>query len=143
MKLQEEELRQLTLIAMEELGERVLSERVKNVVDRAIEKISEKENRFSGKPDESRGHVILTSFGLNSTGVVAGITKLLAEEKCNILDISQKIMDEFFTMIMTVDITTSSKDLKALQEDFKAVAERLNVKIYLQHEDLFRYMHRI
>ena len=87
--------------------------------------------------------VLLTSFGINNMGIVASITKVLAESKCDVLDISQKIMQEFYTLIMLIDITNSNKDLKELQETLGNVAQMLNIKIYLQHEDLFRFMHRI
>jgi ACT domain-containing protein len=52
-------------------------------------------------------------------------------------------MQEFYTMIMMIDISNSSKELKELQEELSAAADKLNVKIYLQHEDVFRFMHRI
>jgi ACT domain-containing protein len=46
-------------------------------------------------------------------------------------------------MIMIVDLTNSPSDLKTVQEELAKVAEELKIKIYLQHEDVFRYMHRI
>jgi ACT domain-containing protein len=52
-------------------------------------------------------------------------------------------MEEFFTMIMIVDITNSPKDFKELQEEMKRIADNLKIKIYLQHEDVFRMMHRL
>ena len=52
-------------------------------------------------------------------------------------------MDEFYTMIMVIDITNSPNDLKEIQDAMKKVAEELKVKIYIQHEDVFRFMHRI
>ena len=52
-------------------------------------------------------------------------------------------MGEFYTMIIILDISNSSKDLADLQSDLNKVADELKIKIYLQHEDLFRYMHRV
>jgi len=80
---------------------------------------------------------------LNSSGIIALITKTLSDFKCDIRDLSQKIMDEFYTMIMVIDITNSPNDLKEIQDAMKKVAEELKVKIYIQHEDVFRFMHRI
>lgn len=80
---------------------------------------------------------------MNEPGIVAAITKALSDAKCDIQDISQKIMEEFFTMIMIVDITHSPRDFKELQEEMKSIAENLKIKIYLQHEDVFRMMHRL
>jgi ACT domain-containing protein len=52
-------------------------------------------------------------------------------------------MDEFFTMIMIVDISNSPKDFREIQEDMSKIAGEMNIKIFLQHEDIFRSMHRI
>ncbi|MBM4171823.1 MAG: ACT domain-containing protein [Ignavibacteria bacterium] len=86
---------------------------------------------------------MLTSFGLNKPGIVAGVTKALSENNCDIQDLSQKIMGDFFTMIMIVDISASQKELKEIQTEMAKIGEELKIKIYLQHEDVFRFMHRI
>ncbi|MBA4251435.1 MAG: ACT domain-containing protein [Chlorobiaceae bacterium] len=95
------------------------------------------------KKDLSSGRVILTSFGKNTTGIVSTISSCLSNNNCDILDISQKIMQEFFTMIMMIDISNSKKDFKEIQEELSKISEQIKVKIYLQHEDVFKYMHRI
>lgn len=142
MKISEDEIRKITLEAIKELGDKASPEVVKNVVEKSVEKLS------LSTPDKSvaeitSGRIILTSFGLNNSGIIAQITKTLSEFKCDIRDLSQKIMDEFYTMIMVIDITNSPNDLKDIQESMKQVAEELKVKIYIQHEDVFRFMHRI
>ncbi|OQY73632.1 MAG: hypothetical protein B6D45_07845 [Ignavibacteriales bacterium UTCHB3] len=58
-------------------------------------------------------------------------------------DITQRIMQDFYTLIMIIDITSSPKNLKEIQEALQKVADELNIKIYVQHEDIFRYMFRI
>lgn len=142
MKVSEEEIRKITFETIEELGANATPEAVKDVVRKKIE--SSSGNSFSPKPgDASSGRVILTSFGLNKPGIVAGVTKALGENNCDIQDLSQKLMGDFFTMIMIVDISASLKDLKEIQTEMAKVAEELKIKIYLQHEDVFRYMHRI
>lgn len=142
MNLTEDEIRNITLTAISELGEKATPELVKKVVSNTIEKIGEKEIINDGKKVSS-GKVILTSFGLNSTGIVANITKVFSNFSCDIYDISQKIMGDFYTMIMIIDITNSNKELKELQEEMNKIGEELKIKIYLQHEDVFNYMHRI
>lgn len=139
MSLSEDRIRELALNAISELGDKATPEAVKNYIE---------ENLQSSIPEmkpeaATSGRVILTSFGYNHTGIVAAISKVLSDCQCDIQDISQKIMHEFFTMIMMVDITNSPKDIKELQEMMSQTAESLKVKIYLQHEDVFRYMHRI
>lgn len=142
MKLTEEQIRKLTLEAINELGEDATPQKVKAIVTKAIEKFPADDSRPASN-ELTEGRIIITSFGLNEPGIVAAITKSLSEAKCDIQDISQKLMEEFFTMIMIVDITNSPKDFKELQQELKEVAEKLNIKIYLQHEDVFRMMHRL
>ena len=141
MNLKEEEVRKITFEAINELGDKATPEAVKDLVRKKVESMTGEIN-FS-KNDTSSGRVILTSFGLNHPGIVAGVTKALGDANCDIQDLSQKILGDFFTMIMVIDISASQKDLKEIQEEMNKVAELLKVKIYLQHEDVFRYMHRI
>lgn len=141
MKLTEDDIRRITLQAIEQLGENATPEKVKNVVASAVTNLGE--TTLTNQVVEDSGRVILTSFGMNHPGIVAGITKVLSESLCDIHDISQKIMGDFYTMIMIIDITNSPKELKTLQDDLNKIAEELKVKIYLQHEDVFRFMHRI
>ena len=142
MKLSEEEVRKITFEVINELGERATPEAVKELVNKKVEIIGADEITVS-KEDASSGKVILTSFGLNHPGIVAGVTKALGDYNCDIQDLSQKILGDFYTMIMVIDISSSQKDLKEIQEEMNKVANDLKIKIYLQHEDVFRYMHRI
>ena len=142
MRLTEEEIRKITLTAIEQLGEEATPEKVKKVVSQAVKQYEGKVD-FTPKEDFTGGRIILTSFGLNHPGIVAGITKAFSDTNCDIQDISQKIMGDYYTMIMIVDITNSPKDLKEIQEEMNKIAVETKIKIYLQHEDLFRYMHRI
>jgi len=141
VKLSEEEVRKITFEAISELGDKATPEAVKELVRRRVESMGG-DFKFE-KGDVSSGRVILTSFGLNHPGIVAGVTKALGDANCDIQDLSQKILGDFFTMIMVVDISASQKDLKEIQDEMNKVAELLKIKIYLQHEDVFRYMHRI
>lgn len=142
MKLTEDEIRRITLAAISELGEKASPELVKQVVQRAVSK-AEDDIQAGDPRSNGAGRIIITSFGINHPGVVSRITSALSKAECDIQDISQKIMQEFYTMIMLVDITNASKDLKELQEEMNQIASELNIKIFLQHEDLFRFMHRI
>ena len=142
MKLSEEEIRKITFDVIKELGGDATPEKVKELVWEKIEKKSGGTYLFSNEEITS-GRVILTAFGLNKPGIVAGVTKALGESSCDIQDLSQRIMGDFFTMIMVIDISTSPKDLKEIQELMANIASELKIKIYLQHEDVFRYMHRV
>lgn len=94
-------------------------------------------------PADGRQRIILASFGLNRPGIVAAISAVLAENLCSIEDMTQRIMQEFYTLIMIVDIGACKVDFAALSEKLKGVEERLGVTILAQHEDVFRYMHRV
>ena len=86
---------------------------------------------------------VVTVVGQDRTGIIAGVSGYLAEKEINILDISQTIMQDLFTMIMLVD--TEKSDIKAseLSSDLKALGEKIGVEINVQHEGLFSSMHRI
>lgn len=141
MKFTEEDLRKITLVAINELGEKASPELVKKVVAKTVEGYG-MESRPVGN-DKASGRVILTAFGLNKPGIIASLTRALGEANCDIQDLSQKLMSDFFTVIMVVDISGSNKDLRELQDSMNRVADEMKIKVYMQHEDVFRLMHRI
>ena len=146
MKISDDIIRSITLSAIKELGETASPTLVKKIVNNAIEKldVSYSDLNFAkSKSNETSGKVILTSFGYNRTGVVFEISKILAEHKCDIQDMTQKILQDYFTMIMMVDLTGSNVKFNDLREKFLKLAESLGIKIFLQHEDVFNFMHRI
>jgi ACT domain-containing protein len=87
--------------------------------------------------------VVITVTGKDRTGIVAKISNTLAENEVNILDIRQSLMDDLFTMIMLVDISKSKKDFIQLEEELENAGKEIGVKVIVQHEDIFKYMHRI
>ena len=87
--------------------------------------------------------VIVTVVGKDKVGIIAGVSGTLADYCVNILDISQTILQDFFTMIMIVDISQAKVDLQQLQHILKEKGEQIGVKINAQHEDIFKFMHRI
>lgn len=86
---------------------------------------------------------VVTVVGEDKVGIVAEISKTLAEKGVNIDDISQTIMRDLFAMIMLVTIDEKRITIGDLQEHLRAAGEHLGVHIIVQHEDLFRFMHRI
>ena len=142
MKFTDEDLRKITLAAINELGDKASPELVKKVVSKAVEGYGI-DKQFQSNNEKASGRVILTAFGLNKPGIIAGLTKALGDANCDIQDLSQKIMSEFFTVIMVVDISGSNKDLRELQDSMNRIAEELKIKVFIQHEDVFRFMHRI
>ncbi len=90
-----------------------------------------------------KGKAIVTVLGKDRVGIVAGVSRVLAENNVNIEDINQTIMQEFFTMMMLITVDEDIISIASLQEKLNALAEELGLKITVQHEDIFRYMHRI
>ncbi len=87
--------------------------------------------------------IIVAAFGKDRPGVVASITAVLAELNCSVEDISQTLMQEFFSMIMVVNITNCPIDFSALRDRIQSTESQLGMKVYVMHEDIFQYMHRI
>ena len=84
---------------------------------------------------------VITVVGKDKTGIIARVSNVLYENEINILDISQTIMQDLFTMIMLVDMPSSS--VKDITTKLDSVAEEIGVSIHLQNEKLFSSMHRI
>ena len=86
---------------------------------------------------------IVTVIGRDQVGIIAAVCSLLSEKNVNVLDISQTILQEYFTMIMLVDTQGSkvpfAQLVKLLEEEGKAQ----NLVIHAQREDIFNAMHRI
>ncbi len=86
---------------------------------------------------------VITVIGKDTIGIIAKVSNYLYENKINILDISQTIMQDLFTMIMLVDMNECSKQFDAINEELDKMAEKIGVTIKIQHEDIFNSMHRI
>ncbi|KGN02039.1 hypothetical protein Z969_07035 [Clostridium novyi A str. 4570] len=86
---------------------------------------------------------IITVLGKDTTGIIASVSDILAKSNVNILDISQTIIQEYFTMIMLVDLSKATKSFKDLKETLEAKEKELNLSIKIQHEDIFNSMHNI
>ncbi|MCR4441159.1 MAG: ACT domain-containing protein [Peptococcaceae bacterium] len=93
--------------------------------------------------DEEQNRAIITVVGRDKVGIIAGVTSALSEQNVNILDISQTIMQNFFTMIMVVDLAKATVSLQELQRILAEKGEEIGVQINAQHEDIFKFMHRI
>lgn len=86
---------------------------------------------------------VITVVGKDRTGIIAKVSGYLAEKKINILDISQTIMQDLFTMIMLVDTEASGVKASELSAELKNIGDELNLTINMQHEGLFSSMHRV
>ena len=86
---------------------------------------------------------VVTVVGKDRVGIIFDVTKVLAENNVNVLNISQTILDGYFTMIMITDISNSNKSVAELRETFSSLESKLGVDIRIQHENIFNSMHNI
>ena len=86
---------------------------------------------------------IITVVGKDTVGIIAKICTYLANNRVNILDISQTIVQDFFNMMMIVDANDSPKAVGELAEELEQLGEGIGVRIRCQSEEIFEKMHRI
>ena len=86
---------------------------------------------------------IITVVGKDTVGIIARVCTYLAENKINILDISQTIVHGYFNMMMITDISGATKDMGQMSEDLKKLGEEIGVIIRCQREEIFEKMHRL
>ena len=85
---------------------------------------------------------ILTVVGKDKVGIIAGVSQKLAELNINILDGSQTIMEDYFTMMMMLQMQPEA-DLEAIKQALSQVENTLSVKISIQNEEIFNAMHKL
>jgi ACT domain-containing protein len=86
---------------------------------------------------------IMTVTGADHTGIIASVTTALAELDINILDVSQTIMDRYFTMILRVEFDESAMDIARIQQAMEPVEESQGLVIRIQSEALFTAVNEI
>ena len=87
--------------------------------------------------------VIVSVVGKDQVGIIAKVCAMLAENGANVLDISQTILQGYFTMIMVVDISACNVSFTELSERLKLNGQEIGMDIHMQREDIFEAMHRI
>ena len=87
--------------------------------------------------------VIITVVGKDTVGIIAKVCAYLAEKHVNVLDISQTIVQEYFNMMMIVELSSITEEFGTICEDLDKLGEEIGVNIKLQHENIFNKMHRI
>jgi ACT domain-containing protein len=91
----------------------------------------------------SRTSVIVTALGADKHGLLAAVATTVAAANANVDDVSQTVTGGMFTMIMFVSFTSGDTTLAGLQEALARTGVETGLQITVQHEDIFRYMHRV
>lgn len=86
---------------------------------------------------------IITVVGKDTVGIIAKVCTYLADSKINILDISQTIVQEYFNMMMIVDMTRCNTAFEQVASDLGSIGLDMGVQVKCQLEDIFNKMHRI
>ena len=86
---------------------------------------------------------IVTVVGKDQVGIIAGVCNTLADNRINVLDISQTIMAGYFTMMMVVDLAECRAPFDALRTSLKEYGESRGLSIRIQREDIFDAMHKL
>ena len=93
--------------------------------------------------DKAADKIIITVLGKDTVGIIAKVCTYLSENQINVLDISQTIVQDYFHMMMIVDMNASEVTFSKCSEDLQRIGEGIGVKIKCQKEEIFEKMHRI
>ena len=87
--------------------------------------------------------LFITVIGQDKKGIVARVSAYLYECAINIEDINQRVIEGYFVMTMLVDMSDSSESLETVARSLQKIGDEMGLRIQLQHENVFKTMHRI
>ena len=90
-----------------------------------------------------KANAVITVNGQDKVGIISTVSGILSKHNVNIANITQTIMQSFFTMVMMVDISEMTTDFETLAKELEAAGEELGLQIRIQHEAIFNSMHRL
>ncbi len=130
------------------LGDQATPERVERVARAVLDARTPPAARPSGPPPPPTDgppagatRVVVTAYGHDQPGVLAAVTAELSASGANILDVSQKVLQSYFTVVLVADLPAGS-DLGAVRDGLQSRGEAIGARVLLQHEELFQAMHR-
>ncbi len=86
---------------------------------------------------------IISVIGKDTYGILAKVSAVCSENKANIIDVTQSVLQEMFAMVMMVDISAPECDFSAFKATLEKTGEDIGMQINIMHEDIFNSMHRI
>ncbi|MBQ7923368.1 MAG: ACT domain-containing protein [Clostridia bacterium] len=86
---------------------------------------------------------IITVVGRDTVGILAKVSAVCSDNNANIIDVTQSVLKDIFTMVMLVDISDLVSDFTDLQNALYALGDKIGMKIHVMHEDIFNSMHHI
>ena len=148
----EELIYRITRAVYDRLGSTVDDTTVEQLVTdiyKQVEPVSRKTvsaDNGAARLDSSEGssaRMVISVFGLDHPGIVAGVSQILAAASCSIIDINQTVVQGKFAMVIIADTSRARESTAELKDRLRNEGEKLGVRIYAQREDLFNAMHRI
>lgn len=137
-------------VIIEELGTIIHPDQINSIIEKITGRLS-----LSVNPDElvllnlkikeksPAEMAVVSVIGQDSVGIVADVTRILAENNANIEGMSQAIVSGYFALIITINVAGMNIAIDELQAKMDGVADKKNLKIYIQHENIFKSMNRI
>ncbi len=86
---------------------------------------------------------VVTVVGKDKKGIIAKVSAYLAERSVNIQDISQTILEDYFAMIMLIDLSCAEVELGTLAVQCEEMGKKIGMSIHVQHEEIFNAMHSV
>lgn len=137
-------------IINDELGTNIQPNKINTIVERITEDLSLSINsdelvllNLKLKEKSPSEMAVVSVIGQDSVGIVADVTRILAENNANIEAMNQAIVSGYFALIITINIAKMNITIDELQTRMSEVADKKNLKIYIQHENIFKNMNRI
>ncbi len=87
--------------------------------------------------------VFITVIGKDQKGIIARISNAVFRHNINIEDLNQKVMEGYFVMTMLADMADSKSSIADLKKEFAEIEKNMDLKIQVQHENIFKAMHRV
>lgn len=97
----------------------------------------------TSRENRSENKIIITVSGVDRIGIVAKVANVLAENKVNIEDIKQTIMQDYFVMFLLGDISQADRSFREIKEALQKAGEELQMEIWVQKKQIFDKMHTI
>jgi ACT domain-containing protein len=135
----------ITRAVYERLGPSADEQMVEQLVTDIYREVNHS-NAVTGTSQAQSGsaeRMIISVFGMDHPGIVAGVSQILAEASCSIIDINQTVVQGKFAMVIIGDTSRARESTAELKERLRRAGEQLGVRIYAQREDLFNAMHRV
>jgi len=133
----------ITRAVYERLGAGADEQMVEQLVTDIYNQVGTSSNSRGSAETGSSDRMVISVFGLDHPGIVAGVSQILADASCSIIDINQTVVQGKFAMVIIADTSRARESTAELKERLRLEGQNLGVRIYAQREDLFNAMHRI